>query len=119
MENFNVKINLSKFVRVCTLTSKKNGKKYVCLPIEDNYIFEGKKGYYLDLTAFANKESKYGDTHYLKNQVPQEIYKEMTKEEKNSLEIVGSMSVFSFKNEVTENVNSQNFTGFDEESPFD
>lgn len=118
MENLNIKINLGKLNGVCTTTNKKNGKKYICLPIEDNYVFEGTKGYYLNLTAFVLENGKFGDSHYIKNQVPQEIYNKMTKEEKENLEIIGSCSVFNLENKNVKKVDNQDFNAFEDGNEF-
>ena len=53
MKNFNVKINLALMNGVKTISSKKNYEKYICIPLSANYIFEGRKGLYMDLTAYS------------------------------------------------------------------
>ena len=78
MKNFNVKINLAFMNGVKLITSKKNNEKYVCIPLSDNYIFEGRKGLYLDLTAYSY-DGKFGESHFLKNRIPKDIYEKCQK----------------------------------------
>lgn len=117
MKNFNVKINLALMNNVKTITSKKNNEKYVCIPLSDNYIFEGKKGLYLDLTAYSY-DGKFGESHFLKNRIPKDIYEKMSDEDKNT-PIIGSLSPLEMDNGITEKADFQEFNEVsNEDSPF-
>lgn len=108
MKNFNVKINLALMNNVKTITSKKNNEKYVCIPLSENYIFEGKKGLYLDLTAYSY-DGKFGESHFLKNRIPKDIYEKMSDEDKKNTNIIGSLSPLEMENGITEKANFQDF----------
>lgn len=118
MKNFNVKINLALMNGVKTITSKKNNEKYACIPLSANYIFEGKKGLYLDLTAYSY-DGKFGESHFLKNRIPKDIYEKMSEEDKKNTTIIGSLSPLEMDKGITEEVDYQEFDeGSNEDSPF-
>lgn len=108
MKNFNVKINLALMNNVKTLTSKKNNEKCVCIPLSENYIFEGRKGLYLDLTAYSY-DGKYGESHFLKNRIPKGVYEKMSEDDKKNTPIIGSLSPLEMDNGITEKADYQNF----------
>ncbi len=99
MENFAIKIDVQKMqgVFLRNMTSAKTGvtKRIVCIPVDDNpNIYVGEKGIYLNLTANQNRDgqtSQYGDTHYVKADVPKEVYERLTDEQKQQLAILGNM----------------------------
>lgn len=118
MKNFSVKINLALLNNVKTITSKKNNEKFVCIPLSDNYIFEGRKGLYLDLTAYSY-EGKFGESHFLKNRIPKDVYEKMSDEDKKNTTIIGSMSILEMDNGITEKADIQDFNEVsDEDLPF-
>lgn len=98
MENFNVKVNLSRLNGIKRLKTK-NGTEFICIPIKENYLFEGRTGLFLNLSAFVYKEQKYQDTHYLKNEIPKEIFIKMNDEEKKT-PIIGTLTPFTFNNNI-------------------
>ena len=108
MKNFNVKINLALMNGVKTITSKKNNEKYVCIPLSDNYIFEGKKGLYLDLTAYSY-DGKFGESHFLKNRIPKDVYEKMSEDDKKNTPILGSLSPLEMDNGIAEKADYQEF----------
>ena len=118
MKNFNVKINLALMNGVKTITSKKNNEKYVCIPLSDNNIFEGRKGLYLDLTAYSY-DGKFGESHFLKNRIPKDIYEKMSEEDKKNTPILGSLSPLEMDTGITEKADLQDFDeGSNEDEPF-
>ena len=101
------------------ITSKKNNEKYVCIPLSDNYIFEGKKGLYLDLTAYSY-DGKFGESHFLKNRIPNDVYEKMSEDDKKNTPIIGSLSPLEMDNGITEKADFQEFNEVsDEDLPFD
>lgn len=108
MKNFNVKINLALMNGVKTITSKKNNEKYVCIPLSVNYIFEGRKGLYLDLTAYSY-DGKFGESHFLKNRIPKDVYEKMSEEDKKNTTILGSLSPLEMDKGIAEKVDYQDF----------
>lgn len=118
MKNFNVKINLALMNGVKTITSKKDNEKYVCIPLSENYIFEGKKGLYLDLTAYSY-DGKFGESHFLKNRIPKDIYEKMSEDDKKNTPILGSLSPLEMDNGITEKADFQEFNEVsNEDLPF-
>lgn len=116
MKNFTVKINLALMNGVKTITSKKNNEKYVCIPLSENFIFEGRKGLYLDLTAYSY-EGKFGESHFLKNRIPKDVYEKMSDEDKRNTQIIGSMSPLEMDNGITEEADFQEFDEISENDP--
>lgn len=99
MENFAIKIDVQKMqgVFLRNMTSAKTGvtKRMLCIPVDDNpNIYVGDKGIYINLTANQNRNgqpSQYGDTHYLRPDIPKEVYEKLTDEQKQQIAIVGNM----------------------------
>ena len=108
MKNFDVKINLALMNGVKLVTSKKDNEKYVCIPLSANYIYEGKKGWYLDLTAYSY-DGKYGESHFLKNRVPKDVYEKMSEDDKKNTPIIGSLSPLEMNNGIAEKADYQEF----------
>ena len=118
MKNFNVKINLALMNNVKTITSKKDNEKYVCIPLSENYIFEGKKGLYLDLTAYSY-DGKFGESHFLKNRIPKDVYEKMSEDDKKNTPIIGCLSPLEMDNGITEKADFQDFNEvLNEDLPF-
>ena len=93
-QNFGIKLDLQKlqnaFLR--KFTGRTATKTCICIPIEDNpSLFLGDKGCYLNLTANEQENSQYGDTHYVKGDIPKEQYEKMTEEQRRSYPILGNM----------------------------
>ena len=96
MGNYGISINLQALRGACLRTLKgKDGQPVRCaiIPVEMNReIFVGEKGTYRSLTAIETRETgKYGDTHLLKGNLPEEVYKAMGEEERRSQPILGQM----------------------------
>lgn len=94
MQNFGIKINLQKmqnaFLRV--FKGKTTTKRCIVIPIEDNpAIFLGEKGCYLNLTAVGVENPQYKDTHFLRGDIPNDVYQKMTEEQRRSFPILGNM----------------------------
>lgn len=113
MENLNIKINLSKLNGVVKIHNEKKNADYIAIPIKENFLYQGEKGVYLNLTAFQQKEVKFGDSHYIKNQIPSDVYNKMTDEEKKNQSILGSCKPFILEDKSLQKVDSQEFTGLD------
>lgn len=94
MGNISIKLNLKQLKHVEREMTKKNGNKTRCLviPVDENNLFEGDKGTYLDITAIEikNKKSDSKDTHLLKQNVAKEIYDIMSEEERRAMPILGN-----------------------------
>lgn len=94
MQNYGIRVNLQKlqnaFLR--KFAGKTATKTCICLPIEDNpSLFLGEKGCYLNLTANAQENPQYGNSHFVRGDIPRELYEQMTEEQRKSFAILGNM----------------------------
>lgn len=113
MSNYNFKMDLSKLdgFGVVNLTGKSGKtKKCVVIPIEDNHIFEGNKGVYLDLVCVETQNSQYGDSHFVsRSKTKEEQEQEKKTNERLKLPILGNLKPFETKS-------SGNYSGGEEYS---
>ena len=94
MRNYGIRVNLQNlqnaFLR--KFAGKTATKTCICLPIEDNpALFLGEKGCYLNLTAYAQENPQYGNSHFVRGDIPRELYEQMTEEQRKSFAILGNM----------------------------
>ena len=92
--NYGIRIDLQKlhnaFLR--NFTGKSATKRCICIPIDDNpEIYLGEKGCYLNVTANETEKSQYADTHYVKGNIPREVYDKLTEEQRKAIPILGNM----------------------------
>lgn len=78
---------------VANIQGKTAKKRCLCIPIEDAHLYEGEKGVYLSMNMWVSKNSQYGDSHYLTQNLPKEVRDAMSDEEKKSLPILGNVKV--------------------------
>lgn len=92
--NYRLKINLKAFrnAAVTEIQGRTGAKRCIVIPLEDNDVFEGEKGAYVELKARTYNEPKYGNTHFVKLGVSSERYKAMTDEERDTIPFLGNMS---------------------------
>ena len=100
MDNFNVKINLSKLKGVKKMQSQNGNEIYICIPKSANFLYNGKTGVFLNLTAIKYKDQKFEDTHYLKNEIPKDVYLKLSPEERMT-PIIGTLTPFKFDDNLT------------------
>lgn len=91
MGNFSIKVDLLKLKGAKVVKVK--DQRCILIPTELNKeIFVGEKGAYLNITSLElRQESTYGDTHFLKGNLPRAAYDAMTEEERRNLPIIGNM----------------------------
>ena len=94
MRNYGIRVNLQNlqnaFLR--KFAGKTATKTCICLPIEDNpSLFLGEKGCYLNLTAYAQENPQYGNSRFVRGDIPRELYEQMTEEQRKSFAILGNM----------------------------
>lgn len=97
MGNISIKLNLKQLKHVeRDFTGQDGVTKLKCLiiPIEENMIYMGEKGAYLNITAIEIKDrSKLAadqkDTHLLKQDMPKEKYDLMSEEQRKAMPILG------------------------------
>lgn len=94
MANYGLQIDLLKlkgaFMR--NLQGKAATKKCIIIPVDDNdSIFLGEKGCYLNMTAIELENPQYSDTHCIKGNIPKEVREQMSKEEQYAQPILGGL----------------------------
>ena len=94
--NFNVSINLLKLkAAIMAVQGKEKVKKCLVIPIEDNDLYsrvseDGKVSVYLSLSCWENRQSKYGDTHLVKQSHSKEWNDSHSEEERQGEPILGN-----------------------------
>jgi hypothetical protein len=93
MSNLQIKLNLTKIqgAHFISLAGQKGPTKCIVMPVDDCNLYVGEKGVYLDLTAYEYKEKKYSDSHFLKPNLPKEVFDAMTKEQRDAIDICGGV----------------------------
>lgn len=101
-KNYSGSIALTKLVCAIREMKGKDGKPKNCIiiPIDDNYLVEGKDdAYYLNVRVITKDEQdKYGQNGFIAQSVDSKIYKDADdnqKEEFKKLPILGSIKDFS------------------------
>lgn len=94
MGDLSIKINLRQFKSIISEVKGKNGNMVKCLilPIAENKFVEGEKGVYVDLVGFQLKEkiADRKDTHLVKQSLPKEEREKLSKEQLQSMPIIGN-----------------------------
>ena len=76
--NYDISLNLSALFNV--KITEKNGKKYIIIPFEENGLYEGKKGVYLNLYMLDKPNEQYGTTHSLQLKKTAQVKQYMEKQ---------------------------------------
>ncbi len=99
MANISIKVNLRQLKNTIKPFKKQDGSTVDCLviPINDNHLFKGEKGIYLDLAAFEikNKKTDSKDTHLVKQSLPKEVFEKLTDDQKKAMPIFGNAILWS------------------------
>ena len=93
-KDYTMRVNLAQLAGafVKDLTGRTTTRKCIIIPVQDNpCMYVGEKGVYLNITAFANDNPQYGDTHMLKPNIPKEVREQMTDEQRRQQPILGNM----------------------------
>lgn len=124
--NYSIKIDLLKlkgaFMR--ELQGKTAAKKCIIIPVEENDIYVGQKGCYLDLTGIEMANPQFGDTHFVKPDIPKAKRETMTDEQRRAVPILGGMRAIQPRQQQTTTMmiddhdNSQEETATNDELPF-
>lgn len=92
--NYGIRVDLLRLTNAFmkNLTGRTATKKCLIIPVDDNdSIYLGEKGCYLNLTAFEVGKPLYDDTHIIKGELPKDVRERMTEEQRNALPILGNM----------------------------
>lgn len=91
-----LKLNLTAF-KHALMEGKTEGEVVLCIPIKLNKLFlSEKRNVYLDIVGFEykdNSDSKYPNTHILKQSFSKDELSAMTDEQKKELPIIGNARV--------------------------
>lgn len=77
------------------LKGKTSTQECIVIPVKTAHLYEGEKGIYLDLTAIEPKQPSFGQSHFIKQNLPEAVYKALTKEEQDALPIIGNVMTFA------------------------
>lgn len=93
-DNFKIRVDLLKlkgsFMR--NLQGQTTTKRCLIIPVDENEnIFTGEKGCYLNLTAIRMQEEHFSETHCIKGDYPREYREKLTREQLRELPIFGGM----------------------------
>ncbi len=90
--NYSEKIDLLKLkdTFMANIKGKNDTKKCIIIPVEDNHIYIGEKGVYLNLTVIELNDKKY-QSFIVKVDIPKEIREKMSEEERKSQPIIGGL----------------------------
>lgn len=107
MANQSIKLNLLalKGAFVTNLKGKAETKQCLIIPVSDADLYVGQKGCYLNLTAYETQNSKYGDTHFVRQELSKDTYAALTDEQRKAIPIMGNMKPQVFQPQET----AQNF----------
>lgn len=94
-KNYGQKVNLLALggAFMANIQGKTAKKRCICIPVDDAHLYEGEKGVYLNMNMWVSKNSQYGDSHYLTQNLPKEVRDTMSEDEKKSLPILGNVKV--------------------------
>lgn len=93
-QNYSIRMDLLKlngaFMR--NITGRTAQKRCLIIPVDDNdCMFLGEKGCYINVSAFEVQSQQYGDSHLIKPDMPREVRERMTDEQRNAIPILGNM----------------------------
>lgn len=97
MANYNFRLDLSKLSGFgkATLTGKSGQpKRCIVIPIEENQIFEGEKGCYLDIACFETPCNEYGSHRCVRSKSQKEQEHEKQTGERINTPILGNLKEF-------------------------
>lgn len=97
MSNYNFRLDLSKLSGFgkTTLTGKSGQpKRCIVIPIEENQIYEGEKGCYLDIACFETPNSEYGTHRCVRSKSQKEQEYEKQTGERINTPILGNLKEF-------------------------
>jgi CRISPR/Cas system CMR subunit Cmr4 (Cas7 group RAMP superfamily) len=93
-----IKLTLTQFKHAVRKMKNAAGIEVDCLiiPIEQNKLYKGEKGVYLDMIAFEVKEKKNDskDTHILKQSFSKDDRAKMTEDQLKELPILGNLRIW-------------------------
>lgn len=99
MSNISTKLNLAALIHKRGTVANED---CIIIPIAKNNLYKGEKGLYLNLTHIEvkNPATDQKDTHLVKQDLPKEIYNNLSDDAKKAMPILGNSILWgSFRNE--------------------
>ncbi|MGL5257829.1 MAG: hypothetical protein ACRC76_12435 [Proteocatella sp.] len=119
--SLSIKINLSQLKHSRQMLNGKSGKvDCLIIPINENHLYAGDKGVYLDLSGLEIKDRsklkpEQKNTHLVKQSYPTDYYSSLSEEEKKSIPILGNVVDWSKLRIEQEPQQSEDLSGVDVE----
>lgn len=101
MSNLTTKLNLAGLKHSRKLMKGQSGDiDCLIIPINENNLFIGEKGLYLDLQhhEIKNPAKDQTDSHLVKQSLPKEVYEKLTEDEKKAVPILGNTRTWVAQN---------------------
>jgi hypothetical protein len=101
MSNISIKLNLAGLKHTRKVLKGQSGDiDCLIIPINENKLYMGEKGLYLDLTAIEIKDlskqnANQKDTHLIKQSFTKEFYETLSDDEKRAYPILGNAILWS------------------------
>ena len=125
MGNYKIRLDLLKLEGAImrNLKGKTATKRCVIIPVDDNdSIYLGQKGCYLNLTAIEMGHPQFDETHCIKGDIPKDKRDTMTEEQRRAQPILGGLRPMAQSQQPTMQVDNtigeDAFTKDDGELPF-
>lgn len=119
MSNISTKLNLSGLKSVIQTKKGKSGDiECLVIPIDQNHLFRGEKGIYLDLTHIPLKNPRDKDTHLVKQSLPKDVYSAMSEEDRKAMPILGNTIVWGSGVNSVGNAPEPEIVGEEDSLPF-
>lgn len=119
MGNISFKLNLTQLKNRIVVTKK--GTECILIPVDENILYRGEKGVYLDCQAFElkKKDETRKDTHLIKQSFNKDYFNTLTEEEKKEIPILGNLTVWDNSYSEPEPKNSESVSQDDiDDLPF-
>lgn len=120
MGNISTKLNLAGLKHTRKKLKAQSGEvDCIIIPVDQNHLYKGEKGLYLDLTHIELKNRRFDskDTHLVKQSLPKEVYNKMSEEEKKATPILGNSILWASSFSSNESALSDPI-GDDDDLPF-
>lgn len=112
MKNLSIKLDLSKYKcsEIQEVTLQDGTKcRAVIIPVEQNYIYIGKKGWYSNLIAKEMTQPKFGITHNIRQYLTKEQFKKEQNLDRDNIRFLGTISEFNYSSNYQTDNSSENY----------
>ncbi len=116
------RINLAALKSAIREMKGKNGNiECLIIPINENKLYKGQKGVYLDIVGFEIKEhtADSKDTHLLKQSLPKDVREQMSEEDLQKMPILGNMTDWDKTTQINESAELDDAAQTYDDLPFE